>query len=222
MKLVKETDQIKRMKELSLNKAYSCNGEIYKLFSYDNLPKLIKKIKKGNVKLNSSLLYGRDIITTEERFLENLDKYIGYVRDHYFINHIEQFCMIESTLNNKYAKCLFELKDYHNDENYNYYNDMYRKMFLFNFYDNIHYFSNFVDDESSLKKFVSAFKDYKFDNKNDILVIEKEFIKLLTKRSNNLFNSFLHHSEIKQRDYNFYICQLEWVLDDFYKEKEDE
>ena len=57
----------------------------------------------GEVKLNSTLLYGRAIITTEERFLENLNKYIGYVRDHYFINHIEQFCLIETSLTNKYT-----------------------------------------------------------------------------------------------------------------------
>ena len=177
--MVKETEQIKRMKELSLNSVYSCCGEIYRLFSYENLPKLIKKIKMGEVKLNSTLLYGRDIITTEERFLENLNKYIGYVRDHYFINHIEQFCLIETSLTNKYTKCLFELKDYHVDENYEYYHDMFRKMFMFNFYDNIFYFSNWVDEDSSIKKFVNKFKDY-----------------------------------------NFYICQIEWVLDDTYKEEE--
>ena len=131
--MVKETEQIKRMKELSLNSVYSCCGEIYRLFSYENLPKLIKKIKMGEVKLNSTLLYGRDIITTEERFLENLNKYIGYVRDHYFVNHIEQFCLIETSLTNKYTKCLFELKDYHVDENYEYYHDMFRKMFMFNY-----------------------------------------------------------------------------------------
>ena len=218
----KDTEQIKRMKELTLNSVYSCCGEIYRLFGYDNLPKLVKKIKKGEVKLNSKLLYGRNIITTEERFLENLDKYIGYVRDHYFINHIEQFCMIETSLSNKYTKCLFELKDYHNDENYNYYNDMYRKMFIFNFYDNIFYFSNYVDDKSSIKKFVNKFKDYNFDNKDDILIIEKEFIKIITNRNNNLINSFVHHSEIKPRDYNFYICQIEWILDDSYKVEKEE
>ena len=114
--------------------------------------------------LNSTLLYGRDIITTEERFLENLNKYIGYVRDHYFINHIELFCLIETSLTNKYTKCLFELKDYHVDENYEYYHDMFRKMFMFNFYDNIFYFSNWVDEDSSIKKFVNKFKDYNFND----------------------------------------------------------
>ena len=218
--MVKETEQIKRMKELSLNSVYSCCGEIYRLFSYENLPKLIKKIKMGEVKLNSTLLYGRDIITSEERFLENLNKYIGYVRDHYFVNHIEQFCLIETSLTNKYTKCLFELKDYHVDENYEYYHDMFRKMFMFNFYDNIFYFSNWVDEESSIKKFVNKFKDYNFNDKKDILEIEKEFIKIIANRKDNFINAFLHHSKMKERDYNFYICQIEWVLDDTYKEEE--
>lgn len=208
------------MKELSLNSVYSCCGEIYRLFSYENLPKLIKKIKMGEVKLNSTLLYGRDIITTEERFLENLNKYIGYVRDHYFINHIEQFCLIETSLTNKYTKCLFELKDYHVDENYEYYHDMFRKMFMFNFYDNIFYFSNWVDEDSSIKKFVNKFKDYNFNDKKDILEIEKEFIKIIANRKDNFINAFLHHSKMKERDYNFHICQIEWVLDDTYKEEE--
>ena len=202
--MVKETEQIKRMKELSLNSVYSCCGEIYRLFSYENLPKLIKKIKMEEVKLNSTLLYGRDIITTEERFLENLNKYIGYVRDHYFVNHIEQFCLIETSLTNKYTKCLFELKDYHVDENYEYYHDMFRKMFMFNFYDNIFYFSNWVDEDSSIKKFVNKFKDYNFNDKKDILEIEKEFIKIIANRKDNFINAFLHHSKMKERDYNFY------------------
>ena len=29
-----------------------------------------------------------------------------------------------------------------------------------------------------------------------------------------------YNKSMKERDYNFYICQIEWVLDDTYKEEE--
>ena len=41
-----------------------------------------------------------------------------------------------------------------------------------------------------------------------------------TNRKDNFINAFLLHSKMKERDYNFYICQIEWVLDDTYKEEE--
>ena len=82
---LKDTDQIKRMKEYVLNNPYNNIGEMYQLLNYEMLHNLVKNIKKGEVKLNSSFVYNRDSITKEEKFLENLDNYIEYVKRNYFI-----------------------------------------------------------------------------------------------------------------------------------------
>ena len=101
--ILEDTKQTARMKEMALSDAYSCSGEMYKLLSYEVMHNLVKKIKKGEVKLKSDLVYGKDVITTEEKFLENLDHYIGYIRDNYLIEHHELLCLIELSLGNKYS-----------------------------------------------------------------------------------------------------------------------
>lgn len=111
--LNKDTIQIKRMKKHLLLWIYSCSGEVYKLLSLEVLHRLIKKIKKGTIKLNSKLLYEKNEITLEENLISILDKYIGYVRDTYTINHNELLIILEQTLKNNYNKELFVVDDFH-------------------------------------------------------------------------------------------------------------
>lgn len=212
-------NQLERMKSLCLNKSYMCNGELYKLLNGDYLPKLLNNIGSGNIKISSDLVYSKSIITKEEKFLENLDKYISYVRDKYFIEHIEQYLLIEMSLNNKYNDILYSLEDYHKEENYYKFIDKYRKMFLFNFYDNIKFYSKYVDNISPIHTFLKQIKNYDFDNEKDIIELENIFIKIIRYRNNNLYNAFVHYNEVKRRDYYFYIFQIEWVLQDYLKNK---
>ena len=88
-----DTEQTKRMKKLVLGDAY-VNTEMYKLLNYENLHKLVVKIQKGELKLSSDLVYGKYTITKEEKFLENLDHYISYVKNHYFIDSMELTLLI--------------------------------------------------------------------------------------------------------------------------------
>ena len=217
--VVNDYNQLERMKSLCLNKSYMCNGELYKLLNGDYLPKLLNNIESGNVKISSDLVYGKSIITKEEKFLENLDKYISYVRDKYFIEHIEQYLLIEMSLNNKYNDILYSLEDYHKEENYYKFIDKYRKMFLFNFYDNIKFYSKYVDNISPIHTFLKQIKNYDFDNEKDIIELENIFIKIIRYRNNNLYNAFVPYNEVKKRDYDFYIFQIEWILQDYLKNK---
>lgn len=34
---------------------------------------------------------------------------------------------------------------------------------------------------------------------------------------NNLYNAFIPHSEIDKKQIDFYIHQLDWIYDDYYK-----
>ena len=58
--LMRDTLKIKPMKKHSLLWFYGCSGEVYKLLSLEILHKLVKKIKRGKIKLDSKLLYGRN------------------------------------------------------------------------------------------------------------------------------------------------------------------
>ena len=214
--------QIKRMKKLCLKKVYSCNGELFKLLNDDCLPSLLKNIGNGSIKISSDLVYGKTIITKEEKFLENLDKYISYVKNHYFIEHIEhieQYLIIEMSLNNKYSEILYSLDDYHKEENYYKFIDKYRKMFLFNFYNNINFYSKYADKISVIHTFKKQIMKYNFDNEKDIIELEKVFIKIISNRNNNLYNVFVPYNEVKKRDYSFYIFQTEWLLQDYLNNK---
>lgn len=210
-----DTEQTKRMKKMVLGDSY-INTEMYKLLSYENLHKLVVKIPKGELKLTSNLVYNKYTITKEEKFLENLDHYITYVKDHYHINSIELILLIEISLGNKYSDILFSLKDFHKEENYLEYFDKYRKMFFYNFYSNIIHYSKSVDKNSSIAKMKKCLDDLDYDNKNDILLIERIFKKIIENRNNNIYNSFVPYKEVKRKEYDFYIFQVDWILDEYY------
>ena len=218
--VLEDTKQIARMKQMALSDAYSCSGEMYKLLSYEVMHNLVKKIKKREVKLNSKLVYGKDVITTEEKFLENLDHYIGYVRDNYFIDHYEQICLIELSLGNKYSDVLFSLEDIHSEEGYEFYYSEFRKMFINNFYENVFYFGSVAEANSFIKRFVSEFEEYNFDDNRNIKEIEEIFKKIVSCRNNNLFNSFVPNAEYNNKNLEFYYHQIEWVLSDYYGAKD--
>ena len=86
--LKKDTIQIKWMKKHSLLWIYSCSGEVYKLLSLEVLYKLVKKIKKDTIKLNSKLVYEKNQITLEENFV-SVDFYLKF---RFFIKNCNKSC----------------------------------------------------------------------------------------------------------------------------------
>lgn len=220
---LEDTEQTKRLKELALGGAYFNCGEIYKLLNYKELHSLCKLIKKGTIKLKSKLIYGKLEITNEEKFLENLDHYISYVKNTYRIEHMEQLFLAEIGLDNKFAKeCLLLLNDFHSDGNYKTYFNYFRRMFIFSIYENIKHYSSKVDSDSSILKAYNKLKKYDFNDDNDILIIERFIIDIFRFRNNNLCSAFEPYRNIEQKEKTiFYISQLEWVLNDYYENIED-
>lgn len=146
-----------------------------------------------------------------------MDHYISYVKDHYFIQHIELTLLIELTLKNKYNTILFDMDDYYSNGNYMKYICEFKKMFLFNFYNNLHFYSMLVDNNSYINVLKERLSEYDFDDKDDIDEIEKIFISIFNNRKDNLYNSFILHNECDEKHYDFYIQQIEWVISDYYE-----
>ena len=217
-----DTEQTARMKQLALDNNYSCCGEMYKLLNHEELHNLVKKIKKGTVKLISNLLYGRYEITKEERFLENLDHYISYVKNHYYMNSSDQFMIIEMSLKTKYADILFEEKDFHNDQNYYNYFDKFRKMFFYNFYDNLKYYSKKSDKHSYLNRLLEDLDGLDYDDIEDMIKIENILSRVFFVRKDNLYNANVPHEETMKDNYVFYLEQIEWVARDYYNKYREE
>ena len=103
--IVPDTEHTKRMKEYAVSDVYSNGSDLCKLLSIKGMHSLVEKIKKGNIDA-SKLVFGRETITLEERFLENVDRYITYIRDNFYFSSTEQLLTIEESLSNKYAKIL--------------------------------------------------------------------------------------------------------------------
>lgn len=214
---VLNNEKVKRMKELCLNDAYICSGDMYKLLNSDILKKLVNDISAGDVKLSSDIVYGRDTITKEEKFLDVLDKYIWFVKNNYYIETVEQRLIIELSLKNKYSKILYSLNDYHKGQSYNKFIAEFMKMFWFNFYNNIMHFSKSVNSDSSISNLMKKIENFDFEK--DIIEIDRIFKPIICNRNNNLVNSFKPYKEIANRDYNFFLNQVDWVIEDFYKNK---
>lgn len=216
--VLRDTRQIKRMKKHSLFWYYGCSGEIYKLLSLKILHKLVKKIERGKIQLKSKLLYGRDYITYEENFISILDKYIGYIRDTYTIKHNELIMVIEESLKNVHSDCLFVKVDFH--DNYEIFGNKFKQLFLANIVYNIRFYAKYGEEYESIQKANLFLKDKKLNEIKDLIKIEKFFIEVINNRKDNLFNCFVPHSEVKSKDYDYYMHQLDWVLKDYYKKTE--
>ena len=99
--------KIKEMKKLCMNKIYNCNGELLRILDSKQIIPLISKLKfDEKILLSNKLVFGKDIVLSQELFLKNLDYYIGYIRDTYMIQHTELPFIIIQSLSNKYADIL--------------------------------------------------------------------------------------------------------------------
>lgn len=204
-------EQVVRMKELSLKDYYSNNGELYKFLDLERVQELIKQIPDEKIQIDYDVIFKRKFITKEEKFLEILDQYITYVKNNYFLNNQEQRLLIEESLKNDYVSILLSLED-----PYTKYEDFikeFKKLFFYNFYSNIKLFSKSVPKGSSLYILYDDIKDFNYDKHIDILeTLFREIIKI---RKNNLFNSFIYTDEIDNKSYDFYMQQVNWVIDDY-------
>lgn len=218
--LLKDTLQIKRMKKHSLLWVYGCSGEIYKLLSLEVLHNLAKKIEKGTLELKSDLLYGRTIITYEENFISILDKYIGYVRDNYNINHNELVIILEQTLKNVYSRCFFIKSDYH--EMPELFIKSFKQVFLANLVYNTTFYTkkDIGKNYHALQRANMFLETKKLNEHKDLEEIEKFFKKVINNRKSNLYNLFVPHGEIDKKQLDFYIHQVDWIYDDYYKKND--
>jgi len=215
--------QIERLKKICLDKHFDTGGDIHSLLEKEILVNLLNKrpISKGKVKLTSSIVYGKDILTTEEKFIENLNIYIGFVRDNYHICHIEQLMLIELSLTTPYVDVLYSTLDFHKDDNYNYYHNNFRRLFFATFYNNIIHYANDKNIDVDYKKFIEEIKDYDYENDEDIIELDKILTKVINIRKDNLYQAFLPYTEYKKNDL-FHINQINWIISDYYKEKRKE
>lgn len=190
---------IEKLKKKCLNKKYICSGEIYKLLETDTLERLIY----FNLK---------DV----DNFLDIIDKYVGYVRDNYRINHYELVKILEETLKNEYSKCIFEKLSIH--DNIDYFMTCFKKMFLKNIFDNTLNYSN--TDGSREYRFLARANKYlikfNFDKHDDINKLEIFFIKVINNGKTDLYNCFKLFEKIDYIKIPFYISQLNWLYEEYY------
>ena len=212
-------EQVKRMKKYAVSGVYSHGGDLYKLLNAEKMQPLLMKIRKGSIDA-SKLIFGKDTITLEERFLENVNRYIAYIKDNFYFNGTEQNLTIEESLTNKYAKILL-CKDnvhsgYHQYENIRKYTAGFIRMYLYNFYKNIFLFSKLYKDNLCTKRLENELSKFDFDDDEDILKIKKIFARIVNLRKNNIYNCFVSMKNIRKNQYYCYAFQLERCLIDYY------
>ncbi len=211
--------QIERLSKICLDKHFETGGDIHNLLNKEILTNLLndRPISKGKVKLTSDIVYGKDVITTEEKFIENLNRYIGFVRDNYHICHIEQLMLIELSLTTPYVDVLYSTLDFHKNENYKYYHNNFRRLFFATFYNNIMYYANDENIDRDYKRFVEEIKDYDYENDEDIIELDRILTKVINIRKDNLYQAFLPYTEYENNN-QFHINQINFVISDYYKE----
>ena len=201
------------LKRLCLNEIYCCSGEIYKILNSDCLNELISQISNKNISLLTDAIYGRKYMTGDECFLSILDKYIGYVRDTYFIRHYELVYILEETLKSKYNVCLLESLDIHC--NVDFFCIRFKQMFLDMIVSNTISCAKLDIDHkySFLNKAYTFLCDKDLNKKSDLEKIEQFMIKVINNRKDNLINCFKYLGDKNE----FYMKQLNWLYEDYYQ-----
>ena len=201
--------KIKEMKKLCMNKIYNCNGELLRILDSKQIIPLISKLKfDEKILLSNKLVFGKDIVLSQELFLKNLDYYIGYIRDTYMIQHTELPFIIIQSLSNKYADILLSKDDFHN--NYNKYCNSFIRMFLYNVYNNI---INYKYCDNKVKNFRNQISKYDFNSDIDIYVLENEFKKVLNSTKGFLCQIFMDGELFDEKNKENMYLQLELLFD---------
>lgn len=194
-----------KLKKMCLNSKYCCLGEIYKLLDSKTIDRLLKIIPRQRIYKDS-----------DENFLLILDKYIGYVRDTYHINHYELPNVLEETLKNKYNRVFISSIDIHS--NIEYFKFEFKKVFLDNIFNNTLMYAK-ADINHKYKELQKAYnylKNKNFDNINDINKIESFFIRTINKGKNDLYCCFKINNKVDENKIFFYTNQLNCLYEKYY------
>ena len=169
-----------------LNKQYINNeSDIKELFNNKKFVDLFNSINDENITFNSNLIHKNKIISLKEQFIFNIDNYITFIKQFIFINPLELRYIISLTLNKNVKKLLISKYYYDNIE---YYNDLYKKIFMSNYLENVSKLSNYIN-----------IKTRNFDD--------------LVKLINNKKRVYSYFEPINNKNINF-ICEIIKSIED--------
>ena len=169
-----------------LNKKYINNeSDIKKLFNNKKYIDIFNSINDENIIFKSNLIHKNKTISLKEQFIFNIDNYITFIKQFIFINPLELRYIISLTLNKNVKKLLISKYYY---DNIDYYNDLYKKIFM----------SNYLENVSKLSKYINI-KTRNFD----------ELVKLI----NNKKRVYSYFEPINNKNINF-ICEIIKSIED--------
>ena len=169
-----------------LNKQYINNeSDIKELFNNKKYIDIFNSINDENIIFNSNLIHKNKTISLKEQFIFNIDNYITFIKQFIFINPLELRYIISLTLNKNVKKLLISKYYY---DNIDYYNDLYKKIFM----------SNYLENVSKLSKYINI-KTRNFD----------ELVKLI----NNKKRVYSYFEPINNKNINF-ICEIIKSIED--------
>ena len=169
-----------------LNKQYINNeSDIKELFNNKKFVYLFNSINDKNITFKSNLIHKNNTISLKELFVFNIDNYITFIKQFIFINPLELRYIISLSLNKNVKKLLISKYYY---DNIDYYNDLYKKIFM----------SNYLENVSKLSKYINI-KTRNFD----------ELVKLI----NNKKRVYSYFEPINNKNINF-ICEIIKSIED--------
>lgn len=193
---------IRKLKKLCFHSSYFAGCEIYRLLNYNTLPQIARNIKTGKVRFCSKLLFGRLTVSSEEQFIYILNKYIVFIRFHFFIPATELVAIIEETLKNEYNSILYSHLDYNNGSNSKLFQLEFKKMFVAGILAN---YKRFYIDKNN--KDLLQLSNLDISKEEDVVEAFNKLKKVINYRHSNLYYCFVDSNKISETEETFYVAK---------------
>lgn len=211
--------KIQELRKICFNGKFSNKGDILNVLESEYFKSVSDELKYYIIKPKFKMAFEKDEVSSYELLLVHLDIFIGYIKDHIWLNTQELRVFLDMCLKSNNIKTFllakesfhdnnsFKFEEYFwkaiDDINLNNYNIIYNKLGLSNLFNKLEFNPN----------------DYSLDNKEDLYNIFKFICGVFNCNKSNNLNMFADLSTLEDKQMDFYSTMWQAYLENYIDKK---
>lgn len=213
-------NKLQELKEICITGKFYNKGDILNVMESECFKKIENELQYSIIRPKFTMSFGKKEVSSYELMLLHLDIFIGYIKDHIWLNTHELRLFLDLCLDSKYIEKFLLAKESFRDNNSFRFEEYFWKVIddinLNNF--KILYNELGVKNQFDILKFNP--NNYSLDNKNDLHKIFKFICGLFNCNKSSNLNMFYDLSTIEERQHHFFQNMWSIYLDNYITKKE--